>query len=436
MAGRPIYYGYYLIGAAFVAQFVSIGILSYVAGPFMAPMADDLGWSRAEFSAARSLAQVVMALTGFVIGGTIDRIGGRRLMLIGTVVLSVSLALHSRLDTLWQWLLLNGLATTVGCALVGNLVVNVTLAKWFVARRGQAVAWAAMGVSLGGIVITPFTTWAIDTQGWREAWVWLGGLVAVIMLPVAALMRRAPEDYGLQPDGMTGEHTSALAERARLDFERSMTRSQAIRTPSFYALTLAFGFFQINIAVVLLHSVPYITDAGFSRAQAAMTLLVASVPAMLSKPVWGYVIDRLPPKPLAAVSASTTGVALALIILSVQAGRIELVFAAFFVLGLGWGGMIPLQEVVWASFFGRRYLGAVRGAALPVALLLSAGAPYLVALHHDQTGSYDSALWLVAALNVLSGVLIHRVRPPGRSGESRSGDQGEAEETGHTTDNA
>ncbi len=416
MAPQPrIYYGYYLIGAAFVAQFVSIGIISYIAGPFMTPMAEDLGWSRAEFSLARSIAQVVMALTGFVIGGTIDRLGGRRLMLIGTVVLAAALALHSRVDTLAQWLLLNGLVTTVGCALIGNLVVNVTLAKWFVARRGRAVAWAAMGVSFGGIVITPLTTWAIDHLGWREAWLWLAGCTVAIMLPVAFLMRRAPEDYGLQPDGLRdGTADPVLAEKARLDFEQSMTRAQAVRTFSFYALTVAFGFFQINIAVVLLHTVPYITDAGFSRNQAAMTMLVASIPAMLSKPVWGYFIDRLPPKPLAAISASTTGVALALIILCVHLGRIEFVFAAFLLLGLGWGGMIPLQEVVWGSFFGRRHLGAVRGAALPVALMLSAGAPYLVALYHDRTGAYDNALWVVAVLNMLSGLLIYQVRPPAR----------------------
>ena len=416
MAQPPrLFYGYVLVGAAFVAQFVSIGIISYVAGPFMAPMSDDLGWTRAEFSVARSVAQVVMALTGFVIGGTIDRLGGRRLMVIGTLVLAASLALHSQMQTLWQWFVLNGVVTTVGCALVGNLVVNVTLAKWFVVRRGQAIAWAAMGVSLGGILITPFATWAIDTHGWREAWLWLAGMTIVVMLPVAALMRRAPEDYGLQPDGLADlPADDRRAERARLDFEQSLTRGQAVRTSSFYLLALAFGFFQINIVVVLLHIVPYLVDVGFSRNQAAFAMVVASIPAMLSKPVWGYFIDHLPAKPLAAVSASTTGVALLCVVLAVEAQQLGLVYAAFVLLGLGWGGMLPLQEVVWGSFFGRRYLGAVRSAALPVALVLSASAPVLVAAYQDRTGSYFEAMMVVAVLNILSGLLIYRVRPPSK----------------------
>lgn len=411
---RPrLYYGYVLIAAAFVAQFVSIGILSYVAGSFMAPMSDELGWSRAEFTVARSVGQLVMGLAGFFIGTQVDRVGGRRLMLIGAVLLSLALSLHSLIDQLWHWIILNGVVTTIGCALIGNLVVNVTLAKWFVERRGQAVAWAAMGVSLGGIVLTPVVTFAIDHHGWRMAWIELGIGTLILMLPVALLMRRTPEDSGLYPDGKTEAQVSqGQAEQARLDFERSMTRAQAMRTWSFYALVIAFGFFSINIVVVLLHMIPMMTDAGFSRSDAALAMVVASTPAMLSKPVWGFYIDRWPVKPLAAISASMTGFSLAFIVTAVNAGSLPGAFIGLVLLGLGWGGMIPMQEVIWGSFFGRRHLGAVRSAALPFALLLGAIAPYAVSVYRDVTGEYTGALWIVASLNMLSGILIHRVKPP------------------------
>ncbi len=411
---RPrLYYGYVLIAAAFVAQFVSIGILSYVAGSFMSPMSDELGWSRADFTIARSVGQLVMGLAGFFIGTRVDRVGGRRLMLIGAVLLSIALCLHSGIHQLWHWIVLNGVVTTIACALIGNLVVNVTLAKWFVERRGQAVAWAAMGVSLGGIVLTPLATVAIDQHGWRMAWIELGIGTLILMLPVALLMRRAPEDFGLHPDGKTEEQVrQGHAEKARLDYERSMTRAQALRNWSFYALVIAFGFFSINIVVVLLHMIPMMTDAGFSRSDAALAMVVASIPAMLSKPVWGFYIDRLPVKPLAAISASMTGVSLAFIVTFVNAGSLPGAFAGLVLLGLAWGGMIPMQEVIWGSFFGRRHLGAVRSAALPFALLLGAIAPYAVSVYRDVTGGYTGALWTVALLNMWSGVLIHRVQPP------------------------
>ena len=407
------YYGYPLLAAAFVAQFVSLGIYSYVLGSFMGPMTLELAWSRADFTLARTIGQIVMALVGFMVGARVDAVGARPIMAIGAVILSASLYYHSQVDSLLAWWLLNGVALTCGCAMVGNLVVNVTLSKWFVLHRGKAIAIAAMGVSMGGIVITPFITWLIDTVGWREAWIWLAGLTFIIMIPVTAMMRRRPEDYGLRPDGLTdADYLSDRGEKARAEEANAFTRREALRSFSFYALVIAFGFFSINIVVLLLHTVPYLTDHGFSRTEAAMAMVIASVPAMLSKPVWGTLIDQMPIKPLAAISASLTGVALLLIVAAVEANALTWAYGAFVLLGLGWGGMIPMQEVIWASFFGRTHIGAIRGAGLPFALTLSALAPWLVGYHYDLYGNYVLAFVIVAGLNVLSGILIYLVRPP------------------------
>ncbi|MEJ2089790.1 MAG: MFS transporter, partial [Gammaproteobacteria bacterium] len=397
----------------FVSQFVAMGIFSYVLGPFMLPMIEDLGWTRAEFTLSRSLGQFVMGFTGFLIGAWVDRFGPKPLMLAGVTVMSVALALHGLVETVWQWLLVNGILATVGGALLGNLVVNVTLAKWFVEKRGQAIAWAAMGVSFAGILMTPAVTASVDAVGWRPTWFLLAAAAALLVYPVALVMRRTPEDHGWHPDGKSDHQVaSGHAELARADFARSMTRREALHTWIFYGLVFSFGLFSINITVMLLQTVPYLTDFGFSRTEAAFAITVASAPAMLSKPVWGYFIDRLPAKPLAAVGASGTGLALFAIVASVNSGSLMLIYAAFFLLGLGWGGMIPMQEVIWASYFGRRYLGSVRSAGLPFALLLGAGAPLAVSYYHDLTDTYQGALLVVAGLNVLSGLFVHLIPPP------------------------
>ena len=410
---KPIYYGYYLVGAAFVAQFVAIGIYSYVLGAFMEPMIAEMGWTRAEFTLTRTIGQLVMAAVGLFIGAKVDRLGGRPIMLTGATFLVTGLCLHTWISSLWAWWILNGVVVTAGCAMIGNLVVNVTLSKWFVVNRGIVVAIAAMGVSFGGIILTPLATYLVDTIGWRQAWVVLGVGAAVLMYPVALTMRRAPEDFGLYPDGLTEQQVEAGAGRlAESEFANSYTRGEALRTFSFYALVVAFGCFSINIIVVLLLALPYLTDNGLSRDVAAWAIAVASVPAMLSKPLWGYLIDRSPAKPLAAISASMCGVALYCIVFAVTQQHIFWIYAAFFLLGLGWGGMIPMQEVIWASFFGRRYLGGIRGAAMPYALALGAAAPWLVSYYRDVTGEYAGALMVVAGLNVVSGLMIFFVPPP------------------------
>lgn len=410
---RPIYYGYWLIVAAFIAQFVSVGAQSYVIGPFMVPMTTELGWTRAEFTLPRTIGQVVMAFTGFFIGSLVDRKGARGFMLGGVVILSVALFLLSKVDALWQWILLNGVVLTIGASLIGNLVVNVTLAKWFVDFRGRAIAFAAMGVSFAGVLLTPLATWAIDLYGWRTGWQLLSIGAFIFVVPTALAMRRSPEDYNLNLDGKSDHQVSqGFAQKAEDDFNNSMTRAQALRSLTFYWLVIAFGMFGITIQVMLIQTVPFMTDAGYDRTTAALMITIASVPALVSKPIWGWLIDGLQPKPLASISAAITGGSLFVIVYGAHVASLPILITGFAVLGFGWGGMIPLQEVIWASYFGRRYLGGVRSAAMPFSIMLTAGAPLATSYYYDVFGDYNGAILIVAVANMLSAVLILFLKKP------------------------
>ena len=410
---RPIYYGYWLIVAAFIAQFVSVGAQSYVIGPFMIPMTTELGWTRAEFTLPRTIGQVVMAFTGFFIGSLVDRKGARGFMLGGVVILSVALFLLSKVNALWQWILLNGVVLTIGASLIGNLVVNVTLAKWFVDFRGRAIAFAAMGVSFAGVLLTPLATWAIDLYGWRTGWQLLSIGAFIFVVPTALAMRRSPEDYNLNLDGKSDHQVSqGFAQQAEDDFNNSMTRAQALRSLTFYWLVIAFGMFGITIQVMLIQTVPFMTDAGYDRTTAALMITIASVPALVSKPIWGWLIDGLQPKPLASISAAITGGSLFVIVYGAHVASLPILITGFAVLGFGWGGMIPLQEVIWASYFGRRYLGGVRSAAMPFSIMLTAGAPLATSYYYDVFGDYNGAILIVAVANMLSAVLILFLKKP------------------------
>lgn len=412
LASTPrLYYGYYIILAGFVTQFVSVGMANYVVGAFMIPMTEEFGWSRAEFSASRSIGQMVMALTGFFIGAKIDKHGGRRFILIGGTLLAASLFGLSRVQTLTHWLVLNGLALTSGAAMIGNLVVNVTLGKWFVERRGRAVALAGMGISLSGIVLPVLATYWVDLYGWRTSWQLLALCAGLMTLPMAFVVRRAPEDFGWHPDGISPDQVSAgQGAAASADFANSMTRAQAMRTTTFYTLVLAFGLFQISITVMLLQTIPLMTDAGYSRFVASSMISLASIPAFLSKPVWGILIDRYSPKKLAAVGAALTGGAVMVIVYSTANNFDALVYTGFILMGFGWGGLLPLQEVIWATTFGRRYLGSVRSTALPFVLGMAALGPVLVAAYYDAVGNYNLALVAIALCNMGSAIMLYRIK--------------------------
>jgi OFA family oxalate/formate antiporter-like MFS transporter len=173
-----MFYGYWIVIAALVSQFVMTGTQVSIVGVFLKPVTEDLEWSRSEFFYAQTVGRFVFAFVGFFIGVYVDRFGARPLMLIGVVFLSITLFLVSEIHTLWQWVLLRGVIYTIGAVLVGNLVVNVTISKWFVEKRGRAIGIPSMGVSLAGVVWPPLMVAVTDEFGWRAAW----RLLAVLAL--------------------------------------------------------------------------------------------------------------------------------------------------------------------------------------------------------------------------------------------------------------
>lgn len=415
---RPPFYGWYIVGAALVAQFVAAGTQAYIAGPFLKPMTDDLGWSRSEYSAVQTVSTFVMGTVGFVIGGTIDARGPRRLMLTGAVICSAALVLTSQVDSAWQFYLVRGIGQTVGNALLGNLVVNVTIAKWFVARRGMAVSVASAGVSLGGVILTPLTDWWIGAYGWRSGWVMLGVLVFLVMVPAAFVMRRAPEDRGLLPDGMTEDESraySAVRKRVSAVSEIQWTRAEAVRTPTLWLVILAYGVANVGLVAMLVHTIPFLTDSGFSSSTAAFLFGVLAWAALVSKLAWGILMDRFHARYLSAVAfLGMAGAALVLI----AVGHSVSTLMAFFVMlayGFAMGGTVPLQETVWASYFGRVHLGEIRSVAMPFSIVFSAGGPLLAGAVYDATGNYDGALAAFALFGFLGFLFILLAKPPTRS---------------------
>ena len=410
---RRLFYGWRLVAAAFVASFTTAGVQAYVSGAFFIPMSDDLGWTRAQFLYGQTLGQFVMGFFGFFIGAYVDRWGARPLMLIGATVLAVSLVFISGITELWQWIALRGTISMIGAALLGNLVVNVTLSKWFVEHRGRAIGFSSMGVSSAGIVLPAVTTLVIDEFGWRVAWRALAVFVLMLGYPAALMMRRTPEDLGLHPDGKS-DHEMATGGGAAViaDFANSFTRREALRTKTMYLLVLAFGLGALGLSTMIIITIPYLSDSGFSRNTAALMVSIMAIPAALSKPLWGYMGDRWSERLITSISFLMNTGALVLIIAATAAHATGLVVVGYFLVGWGFGAQIPLQESIWATYFGRRHIGAVRSAAMPMALLFSAGGPLIVAACYDRFGTYDGALYGVAAGWALASVVILFARRP------------------------
>ena len=175
---------------------------------------------------------------------------------------------------------------------------------------------------------------------------------------------------------------------------------------------VGFGLNLAALSSVLFHAIPFATDADFTRSVAAVALTVNGLGNLLSKAVWGYSLQRIDPKRLVVTAFSVSSLGVSLMVLATTVGQEAILFLGFFLYGFGFGGTIPLGEFLWASYFGRAYIGAIRGISQPLTIIGPTLGPVLVGLWYDYAQSYQLAFLIVIVVYLLGAVLVWISRKP------------------------
>lgn len=407
-----LYYGWWIVGGAILCQFAFMSVSQAIVGVFMRPVIDDLGWKVWQFTLGSSLAVGAGAMTGIIAGNIVDSRGPRPLMLVGAVVSAACLLLLGRQSSLVVFLAIYVAAGLVGWNLFSPLVVNATLSKWFIRRRGWALAIGSIGISMAGLIAPFVMTTIVDSYGWRTGYSVLAVFVLIAVIPTAFVMRRTPEDYGLSPDGDAEVSSSNVGAVSVAAEARSFTRAEAVRTRGFWLLIVGFGLNQTALTSVLVHAIPFATDVGFSRSMAATALAVNGFGNLASKVVWGYGLQRVEPRLLvmAAYSLSATGVVLMLI--AATTGQASVWLAGFLLYGFGFGGTIPLSEFLWAKYFGRSHIGAIRGVGYPITIVGTGLGPVLIGYWSDVSLTYQPAFIAIICVYLVGAVTVWVSREP------------------------
>ena len=389
------YYGWWIVLAAIVCQFASMSVGQAVIGVFMKPVIADLGWKVWEFTLGSSLAVGAGAISAIIAGKVVDSKGPRPLILLGAGVSGICLFLLSIQSNLFVFLILYSIAGFLGWNFFGPMVINATISKWFIARRGWALSLGSIGISLAGL-ITPFLmTFVVDSFGWRVGYNTLGISVVVLLIPIAFIMRRSPEDYGLEPDGNISINTISNGTNGKPLEPNSLTASEAIRTKSFWSLVFGFGLIMGALISVLIHAIPFTVEAGFSRTTAAAALTVNGIGNLTGKFLWGYTLQKFDPRKLVFLAYSLCSIGVGLMLTTSSNLNIVVLFWAFFLYGFGFGGTIPLSQFLWAKYFGRANIGSINGIAHPMTTLSTALAPVLVGYGYDVYQTYAPAFVLI-----------------------------------------
>ena len=413
------FYGWSIVAVGFLSHVACAFHMSSTLSVFLKPLTEDLAVSRGLFSLLRSGEILIGAAMAPLVGPLVDRYGGRWLMAGGALVAGAGFILLSQVSSYWQFLVLRWTLITIGGVFMCHMVVSVTISRWFVRRRGRAIAIASLGQGLSKVFIPVVTATLFVWVGWRWTWA-IFGLITLILIVVPALifMRRSPEDMGLKPDGdeVPDERAGATATGKR-DSSASAVAADAtawswrevIGTDTFWIVCFIYGMANIGIAGLNLHVFAYVTDIGFSPLVAATVLSIIASTQLGSTLIWGFVSERMEIRRSSMLMFLVQAFGLTVVIAT---SAVAPLYAGFLLYGIGLGGGWVLQEVVWAHYFGRVSLGTVRGLGILVTHAFgAAGAPFF-GFVHDLTGSYSSSFMAFVVALVMAALLSLVVRPP------------------------
>jgi MFS family permease len=411
-----VFYGWFIVAVSFLCWFSADAFGWYTFGIFLGPISSELGWTTVALTGALTLRTVVGGLMGPFIGPLVDtRHGARVLMSLGVLIAGAVPLAVSRIDQVWQFYLVYGVIGALGMVGFGGLVTNALISKWFVRRRGRAIGIATMGISTSGLVFVPLSHVLISGFGWRTTLLVLGFTIwGLALIPVVLLVRRRPEDMGLRPDGDDSEE--AEAELAPVGgtsdddpLEQVWSLKEALRTRALWLLLIGFNITGLALSGVFIHFYPYLESKGIEPGVAATAVTTFAFCAALVKIPWGLLAERFPVRH--CITACYVGCALSLIIL-INSQSVALVFLYAMVYGVTLGGDMVLKELVWANYFGRTFLGTIRGVTMPVNLISVAGGPLFAAWLRDLTGSYQLPYTIFFGTVLVGTCILCLTKPP------------------------
>ena len=400
--------------AAGTTVFARMAPSVFVLGIFLSPIADEFGWSRTLIAGAVSVGAVASMVLSPIIGWAVDRYGAGIILTVSMVILGVAvISLAWATVPLFFYL---GFAT-------GRIIFHVpvqigsgaVVSRWFIRKRGRAIGVLYLSGAIGGIVCIQIASIALSNWGIGAAWIALGVTVlGVAVLPSALLIVDRPEDVGLEPDGLPSgppESMTAYLQLTQDPIETDWTLREAMGTKSLWIMVGVVGTLFMTQAGVSVHIGAFYQDRGLGITAVASAITINGIVSGIGSLVWGAIIERAPVQRVMVVLMvlSATSTFLLFTVHSLAAA-----FAVSAVIGVVAAGGNVIPPVAYASYFGRRSIGSIRGIGETGVQVGQTIGPLLSGLAFDINGSYKVAFLTFAIVALIGSVVIATASPPSK----------------------
>lgn len=387
-------YGWVIVAAGAVITCLAMGAM-FALPVYLQPMADETGWTRAGISGAMTIGFIVMGIAGFLWGTLTDRIGARPVVLIAAITLGLGLFIASRANDLLVFqFAYGGLVGASGGAFFAPLMATVI--GWFDKHRSLAVSLVSLGGGVAPMVMTPLATVLIEQMGWRAAMMTTALVATAIIVPTALLIRRPPAGFDAEP-------AEAVTTTAGPTGGQSILA--VMRRPQFIVLATVFFLCCGAHSGPIFHTVSYAMLCGASAIAAASIYSVEGLAGLFGRVFFGLLADRIGVKRVIVGGLVLQAVGIYTYIYVTELPQFYMLAA---VLGLAYGGVMPLYAVLARDYFSPRVMGTVLGGITMTSSIGMAFGPVGGGWLFDTFGDYhwlyvsSAAIGIAAALVALT----------------------------------
>ena len=412
LARLPVFYGWVILGVCALGMFTSGPGQTFGISIFVDPLINDLGWSRSMVSGLYTAGSLTAALAMIPVGRLLDRYGARVMLVAVALVFGVVALGMSQVNHPVHLFL--GFA---GLRILGQgsltLIPTTLVAQWFVRIRGRAMALSMLGSVASQAAFPILILFLIISFGWRDAWVALAFIIwALLILPAGLLVRRNPESVGLLPDGDSPRPKSTESRVAEVpSYTDDWTASEAVGTRTFWLLLFTSSSQSLISTGLVFHMVSLLDSRGLSVTVTATVFSFMAISALLGTFVAGLLADRIPNRFLLTTGQGILVIAM-LWMFVISAAWHAYLFGAM--LGLAGRLTMVTSAVIWPNYYGRKYLGSIRGMVSTSGVASAALGPWPFGFLYDLTGTYATPVLVFLALPAACAVAAVLARPPRR----------------------
>lgn len=417
-ARLPFYYGWAVVGIAFVTMSVGVSARTSFSLLFP-PILDEFGWERGVTAAAFSIGFAASVMLVPTLGFVMTRFGPRVMIPTGAAITATGLVCATMATTPVEFYLTLGVMTVSFAVSMSYAGHSMFLPNWFVRRRGLATGVAFSGVGVGAIVLLPWLQGVIETEGWRDACLSLAVLLVAVIVPLNVIaQRKDPASVGLEPDGdnrQPGARRAAPPDTVvdRRWTETDWTLARALRTSRFWWVTVGFFTGLFAWYAVQVHQTKYLLDVGFSPDFAALALGLVGFCGIFGQIGVGGLSDRIGREWAWTIALSGFAMCYVLLLVLPSVPSPVVVYAIVACQGLFGYGLGALYGTIVADIYSGPRFAVVFG-FVSIGGNLGAGAgPWITGVIFDRAGTYGPAFTLCVALALVSIFCIWMAAPRG-----------------------